>query len=82
MRDMVAGVVNAPVEAARDLLRQRAHRAAHLPRRRAVRVGGTSCPDTLSYTTYTGLDTGPPSDQYVSASPTNARAAFAGLITR
>ncbi|MFD0969448.1 hypothetical protein [Plantactinospora endophytica] len=48
-----------------------------------IQITGTSCPRILTYTRYTGLiDTGPPSEVYVTASDANVRAAFRSLITR
>ncbi len=47
-----------------------------------VEIGGSSCPRTLSYTSYDDIDLGPPSEQYVNASKANVRAAFTSLITR
>jgi hypothetical protein len=44
-----------------------------------VVINGTSCPEVLSYTGF-GVDVGPPSDTYVTASNTAVRAAFAGLL--
>ncbi|QYN22177.1 hypothetical protein [Amycolatopsis sp. DSM 110486] len=47
-----------------------------------VEIGGTSCPPSVSYTSYGYTDLGPPSDMPVDASDADVRAAFASLITR
>ncbi|MEW2505361.1 MULTISPECIES: hypothetical protein [unclassified Amycolatopsis] len=47
-----------------------------------VEIGGTSCPASVSYTSYGYTDLGPPSDMPVDASDADVRAAFASLITR
>lgn len=47
-----------------------------------VEIGGASCPNYLSYTTYSGIDVGPPSEEYVDPANADIRAAFTALITR
>jgi hypothetical protein len=44
-----------------------------------LEIGGTSCPPLLSYEYY-GIDTGPPSDEYVDSSPPDVRAAYESLL--
>lgn len=47
-----------------------------------IEIGGTSCPESVTYTQYDNLiDTGPPSDMYVIASDADVRSAFAPVIT-
>ena len=47
--------------------------------KRTIQISGSSCPETLSYTTYY-YDSGPPSDVYVTASKSDVRSAFDPLI--
>ncbi|MEV4604306.1 hypothetical protein AB0K15_44000 [Amycolatopsis sp. NPDC049253] len=47
-----------------------------------VEIGGTSCPPSVSYTSYGYTDLGPPPDMAVDASDADVRAAFASLVTR
>lgn len=47
-----------------------------------VQIDGGSCPSYLEYTTYTGIDIGPPSEVYVTPSRSDIRAAFDSLIIR
>lgn len=49
---------------------------------RKVQIGGTSCPEILHYTTYSNIDTGPPSDHYVDASKADVRDGFRSLVKR
>ncbi|OLT31148.1 hypothetical protein BJF79_09150 [Actinomadura sp. CNU-125] len=46
-----------------------------------VRIGGGSCPAVIPYTTFGGVDTGPPTKDFVDPSDSNVRAAFESLIT-
>lgn len=55
-------------------------RTGKLVARRTLHISGSSCPSTLSYSYYYS-DTGPPSDVYVSVSKSDARAAYAPVIT-
>lgn len=45
-----------------------------------VRIGGGSCPSVIPYTTFGGVDTGPPTKDYVDPSDADVRAAFESLI--
>ncbi len=47
-----------------------------------VEIGGASCPPVLHYTTYSYIDTGPPSQVHVTASPGDVQAAFRPLLVR
>ncbi|MEW1863627.1 hypothetical protein AB0399_25205 [Streptomyces sp. NPDC088194] len=57
-------------------------RTGRLVTHRTVEISGKSCPETLAYTEYDGIDTGPSSDQYVDPSKANIRAAFNSLVHR
>ncbi|MBE1536641.1 hypothetical protein [Actinomadura algeriensis] len=47
-----------------------------------IRIGGGSCPSVIPYTTFGGVDTGPPTKDYVDPSDSDVRGAFESLITR
>ncbi|MEV0841646.1 hypothetical protein AB0I55_19090 [Actinocatenispora sera] len=47
---------------------------------RTIQIGGSSCPQILSYTTYGGYDTGPDTAQYVTPSRSGVRAAFRSAL--
>lgn len=57
-------------------------RTGKLVAHKKVQIGGSSCPSSISYTTYNGIDTGPPSSQYVDPSKSDVRDAFRSLIVR
>jgi hypothetical protein len=50
--------------------------------KRKIQINGASCPRRIHYTTIGGIDTGPPSKQYVNPSTADVRAAFRSLIKR
>ncbi|GAA4505880.1 hypothetical protein GCM10023191_062230 [Actinoallomurus oryzae] len=50
--------------------------------KRDIQISGATCPRVIHYTTYAGLDAGPPSKQYVKASESDVRAGFRSLIKR
>ncbi|HEX2134244.1 MAG TPA: hypothetical protein VHH15_22090 [Actinophytocola sp.] len=54
-------------------------RTGRLVRGGAVQIGGASCPATIQYTYY-GVDTGPPSNDYVNSSTSDIRDAYRPLI--
>ncbi|MFF7195644.1 hypothetical protein ACFZAM_18330 [Streptomyces sp. NPDC008079] len=54
-------------------------RTGKLVSSRTVQIGGGSCPGSLSYTTYGTIDTGPPSEVYVTPSTSDIRSAFRPL---
>jgi hypothetical protein len=57
-------------------------RTGKLVSHRTIQISGKSCPATLSYTEYDGIDTGPSDDQYVDPSTSDVRDAFSPLIHR
>ncbi|MBD0739559.1 hypothetical protein BGM09_08870 [Streptomyces sp. CBMA29] len=57
-------------------------RTGKLVSSRTVQISGGSCPASLSYTTYGTIDTGPPSEVYVTPSTSDIRSAFRPLIVR
>lgn len=57
-------------------------RTGKLVSHKTVEISIESCPETLSYTEYDGIDTGPSSDQYVDPSKANIRSAFSSLVNR
>ncbi|GAA2138434.1 hypothetical protein GCM10009802_47890 [Streptomyces synnematoformans] len=54
-------------------------RTGKLVKKTTVEIGGSSCPATLPYTYY-GIDTGPPSQKYVTSSDSDVRAGYEPLI--
>ncbi|AXK35681.1 hypothetical protein DVA86_26640 [Streptomyces armeniacus] len=57
-------------------------RTGRLVADRKVEIGGTSCPQRLSYTTHGPTDFGPPSEVYVKASDGDVRDAFRSLVRK
>ncbi|WP_433179850.1 hypothetical protein [Actinoallomurus sp. CA-150999] len=56
-------------------------RTGRLVAKRKVQIDGESCPSTISYSDFGGIDTGPP-DQDVTPSKADVRDAFSPLIIR
>ncbi|MFF6956331.1 hypothetical protein [Streptomyces sp. NPDC008317] len=54
-------------------------RTGKLVSSRTVQIGGGSWPGSLSYTTYGTIDTGPPSEVYVTPSTSDIRSLFRPL---